>query len=218
MENEKKITRRIGSFTFGIMMILIGVNILLQTITSLELFRFTLSLWPIVFILLGIETLYFSYRKDVEIKYDILSIITIFIVLFLGMIFSTLNYGVNKVLYNKDIRTDIICCLTDSDYNINFKDKVNINSMSQDNVTVKFIEDKEADEVFVRVIYEFKEPYEGSILKALRNRNLLYSTFNIDYNEQKMTVENMPDFVNSINIIVTANDKSKLEYGGVVIN
>lgn len=217
MEIEKKETRRIGTFTLGIMMILVGINIFLQTITNLELFRFTLSLWPMVFVLLGIETLYYSYKKSVDIKYDILGIITIFIILFLGLAFSTVNYGVNKVLYNKDIKSDIIYYLMDSDYNIGFKDKVNINNISSPNVTVKFIEDKEATEISTRITFEYNEAYEGSILKVLKDRDLLNSTFDINYTNEQISIKEIPEFVKSINIIVTANDKSKIEYNGIIL-
>jgi len=217
MENEKKKSIRIGSFTFGIMMILIGVNIFLQTITSLDLFRFTLSLWPIVFIILGIETLYYTYKKEVDIKYDILGIITIFIVLFLGIVFSSINYGVNKILYNQDINSDIVYYLTDTDYDIGFLNKVNINSISQENVTVKFIEDKEYDNVSVRVVFEYDETYKGSIIRVLKDRNLLNSVLDINYNSQKINISSIPDYIKNIDIIVTTNDKSKLEYNGTIV-
>ncbi|MDD2376384.1 MAG: hypothetical protein PHD15_03885 [Clostridia bacterium] len=217
MESEKKKLIRVGSFTFGIMMILIGINIFLQTITSLDLFRFTLSLWPIVFILLGIETLYYSYKKDIEIKYDILGIITIFIVLFLGIIFSSINYGVNKILYNKEISSDIVYYLTDTDYNINFDDKVNINNISQENVTVKYLEDKEAEYVSVRVKFEYNELYRGSIIRILKDGDLLKNVIDIYYDSQKMNITPIPDYIKNIEIIVTTNDKSKLEYNGTII-
>lgn len=218
MEGDKKITRRIGSFTFGIMMILMGVNIFLQTITSADFFRFTLSLWPIVFVSLGIETLYFTNKKNVEIKYDILGVFTIFIVLFLGIIFSTVNYGINKVLYNKEVKEDIISYLVDTDYNMTFESKVNINNISQENVVVKFVENKSADNVLVKVNFEYNDSYKGSVLQLLRQRDLLNTAMNFDYDDQKITVENMPAFVKNIEIVVTASDISKLNYDGEIIH
>jgi|GEM_PF-1614081 len=217
MEIEKKKTIRIGSFTFGIMMILIGVNIFLQTITSLDLFRFTLSLWPIVFIILGIETLYYTYKKDIEIKYDVLGIITIFIVLFLGIIFSSINYGVNKLLYNKDINSDIVYYLTDTNYNIDFESKVNIKNISQEKITVKYIQDKEVEHVSARVIFKYNESYKGSLIRVLKDRDLLNSVFDIDYNSQRMNINEVPDYIENVQIIVTTNDKSKIEYNGTII-
>lgn len=217
MEGENKITRRIGSFTFGIMMILMGVNIFLQTITSLDFFRFTLSLWPIVFILLGIETLYYASKKNIEIKYDVLGIFTIFIVLFLGIIFSTVNYGVNKVLYNKEVKEDIINYLVDTNYNTTFSDKVKINNVSQDNVVVKFVENKDVDEVLVNVNFEYNDSYKGSLLQVLKQKDVFNGVLNIEYGKQEITVNNMPAFIKNIELIVTASDKSKLDYNGEII-
>lgn len=217
MEGENKITRRIGSFTFGIMMILMGVNIFLQTITSLDFFRFTLSLWPIVFILLGVETLYYASKKNIEIKYDVLGIFTIFIVLFLGIIFSTVNYGVNKVLYNKEVKEDIINYLVDTNYNTTFSDKVKINNVSQDNVVVKFVENKDVDEVLVNVNFEYNDSYKGSLLQVLKQKDVFNVVLNIEYGKQEITVNNMPAFIKNIELIVTASDKSKLDYNGEII-
>lgn len=217
MEGENKITRRIGSFTFGIMMILMGVNIFLQTITSLDFFRFTLSLWPIVFILLGIETLYYASKKNIEIKYDVLGIFTIFIVLFLGIIFSTVNYGVNKVLYNKEVKEDIINYLVDTNYNTTFSDKVKINNVSQDNVVVKFVENKDVDEVLVNVNFEYNDSYKGSLLQVLKQKDVFNGVLNIEYGKQEITVNNMPAFIKNIELIVTASDRSKLDYNGEII-
>lgn len=217
MEGENKITRRIGSFTFGIMMILMGVNIFLQTITSLDFFRFTLSLWPIVFILLGVETLYYASRKNIEIKYDVLGIFTIFIVLFLGIIFSTVNYGVNKVLYNKEVKEDIINYLVDTNYNTIFSDKVKINNVSQDNVVVKFVENNDVDEVLVNVNFEYNDSYKGSLLQVLKQKDVFNRVLNIEYGKQEITVNNMPAFIKNIELIVTASDKSKLQYNGEII-
>ncbi len=217
MDNEKKRIRRIGSLTFGVMMILIGINIFLQTITNVELFKFTLSLWPIVFILLGIETLYYSYKKEVELKYDILGIITIFVVLFLGMMFSIFNYGVNKVLYNKEIKSDIIYYLTNEEYNMSFENKVNITNISDKNVIVKYVEDKEANQVSTRIIFEYNEAYDGSILRVLKERDLLNSALNRDYTGEKIVINDVPDFIKDIKIIVTANDKSKIIYNGTIV-
>lgn len=216
MESEKKTVRRIGSFTFGIMLILIGLNILLETITTLDLFRFTLSLWPIVFILLGIETLYFTNKKNVELKYDFLGILTIFVILFLGIIFSTINYGINKVLYSKNAKSDIMYYLTDDNYNLSFSDKVKIINASQSNVKVTFIEDKEASDVNVRVKFDYNNSYEGSMLKVLKDRDLLNTSFYIDYNNGEISVNSLPDFIKDVQIIVTASDKSKLEYNGEI--
>ena len=217
MEVEKKITRRIGSVTFGIMMILMGINIFLQTITSLDLFRFTLSLWPIVFISLGIETLYYSYKKDIEIKYDILGIFTIFIVLFLGAIFSVVNYGVNKVLYDDQIKSEIMESLVDIDHIYSFKDKVYIDKKANENVIVKFVEDKNINNVYIEAKVDYDEAYTGSIIKILKDRDAGNNVFYINSSEEKIEIRSIPEYIKTIEITVTASDRSKLIYNGDVI-
>jgi len=217
MEVEKKITRRIGSVTFGIMMILMGVNIFLQTITSLDLFRFTLSLWPIVFISLGIETLYYSYKKDIQIKYDILGIFTIFIVLFLGAVFSVVNYGVNKVLYDDQIKSEIMESLVDIDHIYSFEEKVYIDKKANENVIVKFIEDKNISNVYIEAKVDYNETYTGSIIKILKDRDARNNVFYINSSEEKIEIRSIPEYIKTIEIIVTASDKSKLIYNGDVI-
>lgn len=217
MENEKKITRRIGSVTFGIMMILMGINIFLQTITSLDLFRFTLSLWPIVFISLGIETLYYSYKKDIQIKYDILGIFTIFIVLFLGAIFSVVNYGVNKVLYDDQIKSEIMESLVDIDHIYSFKDKVYIDKKANENVIVKFVEDKNINNVYIEAKVDYDEAYTGSIIKILKDRDAGNNVFYINSSEEKIEIRSIPEYIKTIEITVTASYRSKLIYNGDVI-
>jgi hypothetical protein len=217
MENEKKLTRRIGSVTFGIMMILMGINIFLQSITSLDLFRFTLSLWPIIFVSLGVETLYYSFKKNVEIKYDLLGMLTIFVILFLGAIFSVVNYGINKVLYDDNIKAEIINYYADVEHNYNFNDRVYIDNKGNENVVVKFIENKNREDILVEVNFDYDESYEGNLLKLFRYRNKISNTFYVNYDEEKIQIASIPEFIKQIEITVTAKDKSKLIYNGEVI-
>ena len=61
-------------------------------------------LWPLIIISIGIEIIYYSNKNDIEIKYDFWGIILTGIVVFFGILFSLFNYGVNKVLYNEDVK------------------------------------------------------------------------------------------------------------------
>ena len=94
VQTEKKKVRKIGRLTFGITLILVGLSVVIQTFLPIEIFRYILMLWPLVFISIGIEVIYFSKRE--EIKYDGVGIFLIFVVLFFGTIFGAVNYGVNK--------------------------------------------------------------------------------------------------------------------------
>ena len=126
VQTEKKKVRKIGRLTFGITLILVGLSVVIQTFLPIEIFRYILMLWPLVFISIGIEVIYFSKRE--EIKYDGVGIFLIFVVLFFGTIFGAVNYGVNKVLYNDNMKDYIAEELNDSVLNYTLAQKIKINN------------------------------------------------------------------------------------------
>lgn len=101
---EEKNDRRVGTYTFGAMLIIIGISVLVMTFTKIDFFRYLLMVWPIVLIGLGIEILYLNSKSNVRVKIDFLSIVLMVIVLFFTAIFSLGNYFVNKVLYDEEIK------------------------------------------------------------------------------------------------------------------
>lgn len=101
---EGKNERRVGTYTFGVMLIIIGISVLIMTFTKLDFFRYLLMLWPVVLIGLGIEILYLNSKSNIKVKIDFISIILMGTVLFFTAIFSLGNYFVNKILYDEDIK------------------------------------------------------------------------------------------------------------------
>ena len=102
MEENKE--RRVGTYTFGAMLIIIGISVLVMTFTKFDFFRYLLMLWPIVLIGLGIEILYLNSKTNIRVKIDFISIVLMGIVLFFTAIFSLGNYFVNKILYDEEIK------------------------------------------------------------------------------------------------------------------
>lgn len=104
MEPKEK---RVGTYTFGVMLILIGLSIIIMTFTKLEFARYLLMAWPLVLIGLGIEILYLNSKQNIKVKIDFISIIMVCIVLFCTAVFSIGNYFVNKFLSDKDFKTNV---------------------------------------------------------------------------------------------------------------
>lgn len=104
---EEKKERRVGTYTFGVMLIIIGISVLIMTFTKFDFFRYLLMLWPVVLIGLGIEILYLNSKSNIKVKIDFISIILMGVVLFFTAIFSLGNYFVNKVLYDDEIKTKV---------------------------------------------------------------------------------------------------------------
>ena len=128
VQTEKKRVRKVGRLTLGITLILVGLSVIIQTFLPIEIFRYVLMLWPLVFISIGIEVIYFSKKE--EIKYDGVGIFLVFVVLFFGTIFGAINYGVNKILYNDNMKNYIAEELNDSVVNYTFSPKIKINNYS----------------------------------------------------------------------------------------
>ena len=101
---DEKVEKRVGTYTFGVMLIIVGISVLIITFTSAIFFRYLLMIWPVVLIGLGIEILYLNTKSNIKVKTDFISIILMGIVLFFTAVFSFGNYWVNKVLYDEDIK------------------------------------------------------------------------------------------------------------------
>lgn len=72
MSEEKKTirTRRIGSLTFGIVLVVLGILFLTHLFFPFLEYGFILRLWPLVFISLGIEVLIGSRQPEQVFIYD----------------------------------------------------------------------------------------------------------------------------------------------------
>ena len=91
--------RRVGTFTFGLLLVVAGVMLILRTVMpSLDL-RFVVNLLPVALIALGIEVLIYAARPNVQLKYDGLSIfVCILILMGVGGSSPPCSCGMNTVL------------------------------------------------------------------------------------------------------------------------
>lgn len=74
--------RRVGTFTFGLLLVAAGVLLILRAfMPSLDL-RFVVSLLPVALIALGVEVLVYAARPNVQLRYDGVSIFVCILILF----------------------------------------------------------------------------------------------------------------------------------------
>ena len=70
--------RRVGTFTLGIVLLVFGVLFLLRIFFNTMQYYYIFMLWPVIFILLGGEVLYYAlHQKQVQYKYDFAAILII---------------------------------------------------------------------------------------------------------------------------------------------
>ncbi len=76
-----KKVRRVGTFTFGLLLVAAGVLLLLRSVMPELDLRFVASLLPVALIALGLEVLIYAARPNVQLKYDGLSIFVCLLIL-----------------------------------------------------------------------------------------------------------------------------------------
>lgn len=210
-EGNAKINKRVGTFTFGITMVLFGICVFLQTFIKFDLLRYLLMIWPTVFIILGAETLFYVFKKETNIKYDIFSVFMIFVILFVGGIFSVANYGINKVLYSDEIKNAIVENLN-TNYNFEFDNKVDITNVSGKKIEYNTIEVSDNESTRMNVQIKYKVNDSNNFISSIFNRDWFYNYFNIDYNTGKVVITDIPEYVESIKIIIYTKDPSKITH------
>lgn len=85
---------KVGRKTAGIIFLLAGILIVVGMYNPIISFEIICSLWPLILICLGLEVLYYSFKKDVETKIEFKTII--FLIIIIGMcIFA---YTCNEIL------------------------------------------------------------------------------------------------------------------------
>lgn len=105
--------RRVGSVTFGIVLIITGVIFLAQQFVPNLDYRIVFRFWPVVLIGLGIEVLLGSRQKTIEILdeegkiveqnkvvYDVPAILLTIVLIFFSVFMAMMNWA---LLHSQDV-------------------------------------------------------------------------------------------------------------------
>mgnify|MGYP000129398268 FL=1 len=86
-------THRVGTLTLGVSLIVFGVLFLLRIFISSLSYTFIFRMWPIIFILLGLEIVIANItQKENKLIYDKAAIVLTFILTFFAMFMSFIDY------------------------------------------------------------------------------------------------------------------------------
>lgn len=209
--NDKVKTRKIGRFTFGFILILVGIAIFIQTVTTLDMIRYILMLSPFIFISLGLEVIILSRKNDI--MYDIIGIILTFITLGTGWIFTGINYGVNKILYDDNVKGILISNIIEDNHTYYFEDKLELSNLSDREIELNIIETDKVDETIVYVDYSYNIESNNYIIENLIGSNTSMVEKIIDYKDSFTFVE-ISDEIETIKIKILTNNKENIKYQG----
>lgn len=94
-------SHRVGTITLGGMLITFGLLFILRIFLTTLSYGVIFRLWPIIFILLGIEILIANFRqKDTALVYDKTAFALIIILSFFAMGMSIVEFIMNNVDHN----------------------------------------------------------------------------------------------------------------------
>ena len=87
-------TRRVGSVTCGVLLILFGILFFLHILLPAITFEFIFRLWPLVLIFLGIEILISNLKGwSGAMKYDVGASVLLFALAFFAMAMGAVEIG-----------------------------------------------------------------------------------------------------------------------------
>lgn len=212
VNNKKQLkTKKVGRLTFGITLILLGISIFIQSIVSLDILKYVLMMWPLIFISLGIEVIHYSRKEEIDLKYDVWGTILIFIILVSATTFSVINYGVNKFLYNDNISEIVAREAEDNTRTYNLSGKVTLVNLNDKKIDVKIVEDEkyEATKVTIRGKFNDNISDNSNIISLLNGNYSVASIVDLDkFAEDKSEqIENEENTENS-----SSKDKKNVEY------
>lgn len=87
-------TRRVGTLSMGIVLLVTGLGLLYAQINEKLVLDWAAKWWPLIFILLGAEVLWQSWRankNDIKFSYDVLGVFIIIILLGFGLTMDALR-------------------------------------------------------------------------------------------------------------------------------
>lgn len=212
-ELEKTNDKKIGRTTLGITFIVIGIAVILQLFIKQNIFQYVMMMWPIAFISLGIEILYYSHKKNKTIKYDVLGIFFILVLIIFGSIYSIIHLGITKISESDFILNRP----TQYNYTKHFyveEIDLKIINLADQKINMIVKEDSELESTRVNIKVNTKEDRIDN-LRDLFEEYSVYDFIEFDnYNDNRIQIFDYPDWVNSLEIIVYTPDKTKIKCTG----
>lgn len=90
--------RRVGTLTAGIVLVAFGLIFILRLVIPQIELNFILALWPIILIILGIETLAsYSINKEEPMKYDGGAILLMIVLAFFALTMAGVEFILNNI-------------------------------------------------------------------------------------------------------------------------
>lgn len=103
---EKKMirTRRVGTVTFGLLLIFFGILFLIHMFYPQISYEFIFRLWPLVFITLGGEVLAGSFRTEERFVYDGAAVFLMILLIVFAFVMAGLDWMFAHTMLAREFR------------------------------------------------------------------------------------------------------------------
>ncbi len=208
---ENKIVRN-GTLTFGFTLILFGLCVFFQMFMQINMYRYIFMLWPLIFVFFGCEVLYNAFKKDVRIKYDIISIFLLFFIVFFGGIFSMIDYGLNQILTSDETRAMALNTFMSHEEYFSFEKGVKIINKTGKKIIPVVIEDREMDRTWVRSSITTKEVSMSEFVNIIRETPHIVGRYSqVDYDQEMIEISYLPEWVDEIKLLINTNNQNSVQ-------
>ncbi|MEG0221383.1 MAG: hypothetical protein RR702_03190 [Clostridia bacterium] len=217
VKREVVVEKRIGTMTFGVTLIIFGIILLIQMCIKVDIIKYIMMLWPAIFIAIGVETIYLSTKKNIKLKYDILSIILLCILLFVGSFIGMASFATKALIGDEDIQTAAIRYIVQEEYGIWLEKKSTITNSTNKKINVTYIEDESLEKAenastHIKVVAKYSKDMKTNIISAMNGE------YNIDQyivnQSTGLNFYNLPDFIEEINMYITTSNKENIKLVG----
>lgn len=211
IKQEEKITKRIGINTFGILLILFGLLIVLQLFIKFEYLRYILMLWPAILVCLGVETLYYNNNPKVNIKFDFGAFICMIFILGFSFVIAIANIGVNKIMYSEDATKYFQNYIDDANDTYLYDGKVSIENLTDKKINTEVVENSNTEYTKAIINVKYKENYADNLFSAIfvLSDDEIFNAYG-----DSLTIVSFPDYIESIKVTVVTNNKENVKLIG----
>lgn len=186
---EKK-TVKIGRLSLGVLLVLLGISIIIGIFDGALAVNILFRLWPVILICLGIETLYYNYKKNIESKFDASAIILMFILIGAISIFNAVTYYFKTAVKELNLSNQVEAALIYDEETFYMEaNNLTIENLSE-KAKIKKIDVTNSNKIKVHAKYEYNNIFRRDTILEI-------------YGSDKLTIEGNNDmFIDNLEVVV----------------
>ena len=211
----KTVKLKVGRYTFGVFLIIFGLAFILDYIFKLNVLKYLINLWPLLFISLGVETLYLNKKANGNLKYDIAGGFWTALLIIFGICIGAVSYAFNNFLNEENIKQYIVSQNYNTNFNTYYDNNLVIKNVGGEKVKVKLVEDEnyEISKIYIKENYNKDKIDQNNVFDIMNSLNSYMDYDRFDDTNQNYIITFLDDseYIDNVEITILTNDTSKIK-------